>query len=784
MMKYIGKAEKRKDDPRLLSGQGKYIGDIQKKGTLIAAFLRSPHAHAKITDIELENAKQIPGVVAVFGPDEEDFPPLPLTFPNPNLTPVTQKPLNSVVHHVGEPVAMVVAENRYVAEDALDAIKVTYDPLPSVATLEDVRKEDAPLAHDHLESNVAATINQSVGDAESAMKEADVVVSHKFEIGRVSCLPIETRGLIAEWNEQGPESTLEVYAATQSQHEMRNNLANLFAIDVNRIRVKAPDVGGAFGAKAIFYVEDYLVPWAARKVGAAVQWIEDRMEHMMSSIHEREQLHEAKLGVTKEGKIVAVHDVMLANNGAYVPWGVVVPIMTASLIPGPYKVPNYLCEGTVYYTNTVPLAPFRGAGRPQAALILNRLLDLAADKLGMDPLEIKRKNLIEKHEFPYRTGLLARDGSPQIYDSGDYKKMVGKMADVGEYDKWRKLQKEYRDEGRLIGIGVTACIENTGYGTFEGATVRVELDGHITILTGASTQGQSHETTLAQVAAEVFDVPLEMITVREGDTSVFPHGAGTFASRIATIVGSAVYTAATKVKEKAFEIVSDLWEIDIEEVEMKDGKVFVKNSALNKLESDAQMSISLADLSFISRGGIPGSTFNHPVTPALEYTEYNAPKGAAVTSMADMAVVEIDPKSLEIKVLNYTTVHDNGRILNPVVVKGQIQGGISNGLGTALYEEVIYDDRGQLLTSSLMDYLVPTATEIPDMEIDHIETLSPLNPLGIKGAGESGTIPVPALIQAAIEDALSDWGVKLEKIPIKPSYLHQVLQTSRQVSSY
>lgn len=777
-MNYIGKSLKRSHDPRLLQGQGRYIADLHPKGTLSAAFARSPHAHAKIIDIDMDEARKLPGVVAVFGPGN-DLPPLPLIFPHPDLVAVTQRPLDSVAHHVGEPVAMVVAESRYIAEDAVDLIKIDYEPLSAVAHINDAIAEGAPLAHEHLTSNIASPICQVVGDAETAMKEADVVVSHHFKIGRVSCLPIETRGLMAEWKEHGTEPMLEVHAATQSQHEMRNILAKSFNLSENQVRVIAPDVGGAFGAKAVFYVEDFLIPWAARKVGAPVQWIEDRMEHMTASIHEREQVHDASLGLTSDGKILSVMDTMLASTGAYVPWGIIVPIMTSTLIPGPYKVPNYLCKGKVLYTNTVPLAPFRGAGRPQAALILNRLLDLAARKLNMDPVEIKRQNLIEKHEFPYATGLSSRDGSPQVYDSGDYINQLDQATELAEYHHWRNLQEEYRKEGKYLGIGVVSSIENTGYGTFEGATVRIEIDGKISVHTGASTQGQSHETTLAQIAAEVFDVPMERVKVREGDTALIPYGTGTFASRVATVVGTAVHNAAKKVKEKALAVAADLLKIDVQYLEFQNGFVRIKATRIENIEADSTSEISLGELALEARGAIPGSTYTFPVSPGLEATDYFSPKAAAVTSMADIAVVEVDPDTGRIKILNYATVHDNGRMLNPLVVKGQIQGGVANGIGTALYEEIVYDKDGQMMTGTLMDYLVPTACETPDMAIGHQETPSPLNPLGIKGAGESGTIPVPAVIQAAVEDALSDWGIQLSQIPIKPSHLRELVNQAK-----
>ncbi|AJY76164.1 xanthine dehydrogenase family protein molybdopterin-binding subunit [Paenibacillus beijingensis] len=774
-MKYLGQPMKRKIDPRLIRGQGRYVADIQFDGTLSAAFLRSTHAHARIKGIDLDKARKLPGVVAVYGPDDaEALPFLPVIFPNPNLISVTQRPLDRTVHHVGEPVAMVVATNRYIAEDALDLIKIEYEKLPAVSLLEDAARPGAPLAHQHLESNVAMKIRQSIGNAHERMKEADLIVSHRFDIGRVSCLPIETRGLLAKWNFQQAEPTLEVYAATQSQHEMRKILAESFHISEHQVRVIAPDVGGAFGAKAPFYVEDMLVPWAAMQLGAPVSWIEDRMEHMMSCIHEREQIHEAQLGVTKHGDIVAVTDKGLASTGAYVPWGVIVPIITSTLIPGPYKVTDYSCEIDVYYTNTVPLAPFRGAGRPQAAMILNRLLDEAADKLNIDPFEIKRRNLIQPHEFPYRTGLLSRDGKPQIYDSGNFPKLVETITHEGKYEHWRNLQEQYRNEGRNIGIGTVVCIENTGFGNYEGATVRVEETGEISVSTGAATQGQGHETSLAQVAAEVLDVPVEQVTVREGDTAVFPYGTGTFASRIAVIAGNAVYKAAQEVKKRTLQLAAHLLNVPADELELSGGFVQKKEEPLTR--------ISLGELSHAAKGMPPGKTYDLPIAPILEATDYFAPEGAAITSMADMAVVEVDPETLQIKILDYSSVHDSGKLLNPLIVTGQYQGGISNGIGNALYEEIVYDKEGQLLTSSLMDYLVPSSTEIPEMAIHHIETPSPLNPLGVKGAGESGSIPVPAVIQSAVQDAVRQMGIKVEKIPVKPSYLKEQLKKVQELA--
>ncbi len=763
---YIGQAKPRKNDRRLITGQGSYIADVEEPGTLHAAFLRSPHAHARVEDVDYSDALKLEGVEAVFGPqDARDLPELPHVFKHPALHAVTEKPLGPMVHFAGEAVAMVLGDSRYTAEDALEAIDVKYEPLPAVGRVQDAMEDDAPVVHEDMDSNLAAELNQSYGDAESALEEADVRVSHRFNIARAACLPIENRGLMAHWNDDGVEDMLEVTSATQGQHEVRELLSETLDLPEQSIRVRAPDVGGAFGAKAPFYPEDLLVSWATIRTGRPVKWVEDRMEHMKCSIHEREQYHEAELGITSEGKIVAVTDRFVAGTGAYIMWGIIVPILTSTMIPGAYKVPNYNCDVRVFYTNATPHAPMRGAGRPAGNMVTNRLLDRAARELDMDPLELRKRNLIQPDEFPYQTGLPSRSGGYQTYDSGNYPELVKKMRSNGDYEGWRNKQQQDEDSGKRIGIGTAVAIENTGFGNFEGATLRAELSGEVTVSSGAATQGQGHETTLAQVAAEELNMDPDRINVREGDTDEIAFGTGTFASRIATVAGSAVHKAAASLKEKALAFAGEILEEDPSDLVLSDGVI--------RHRSDGEVRIDLSEVAHEARGVFPGSTYEFSSTPGLEVTEYFTPKAAAISSMADMAVVEVDVETGEVSLLDYTSVHDCGTILNELIVDGQVIGGIGFGIGNSLYEEIVYDEQGQLLSGSLMDYLIPTASEVPDINLDHIETPSPHNPLGVKGVGESGVIPVPTAIQSAVEDALSEWDVPVEDIPIKPGPLRE-----------
>ncbi len=769
-MQYVGQRIRRQRDERILRGQGEYIGDIQKPGMVHLAFVRSPYAHARIIDIDTNACRRIPGVIAVFTGEDVTCGPLPLLFPYPSLEAVTQTPLSREVHHVGEPVAVVVALTRYQAEDGVAAVQVQYDPLAAVVGMGQALELTAPPVHSHRTSNRAATIVQCVGTAQAVMDEAPVVVELEMAMGRVSCLPIETRGLLAQWQVFHGQEILQVYAATQTPHMMQRLYAQLFNISEQQIRVQAPDVGGAFGAKEPFYVEDFLVAWVARQMGRPVLWIEDRAEHLMTAVHERAQHHKAAMGLTRDGKILSVVDQFVADTGAYVPWGVIVPIITSTLIPGPYKVPHYRCDGTVVYTNTTPLAPYRGAGRPQAALVINRLLDKAAAQLNLDPFTIRRRNLIMPEEFPYDTGLLSREGTPMVLDSGNYPALMETLEQAGEYHGWRERQRTTLSTAHPIGIGIAVGIENTGMGPHEGATVTIGLDGNITVATGAASQGQGHETTLAQIAADIFHVSVDQVHIVEGDTAAIAYGTGTFASRTAVVAGSAVQLAGEMLQQKLLRLAGHLLEAHPDDLVVAGGSVSVRGVPTR--------SLTFKDLALRASGPFPGSTFTLPVEPGLSASAFFTPSGATYAAGAHMAVVQIDRETGQIRVIGYTAVHDSGTLINPQIVDGQLHGGIAAGLGTALLEEMVFDEQGQVVTGTLMDYLVPTAVDVPDLTVCHLSTPSPLNPLGIKGVGESGAIASPAALLAAIEDALRMTPV-VESLPVRPMTVRHLLTESR-----
>lgn len=768
-MGYVGQRIRRVHDGRLLRGQGEYIADIRRPGMLHAAFVRSPYAHARIHAIDTSLCQRIPGVVGVFNVDQREFGPLPLLFPYPTLDAVTQTPFGHEVHHAGEPVAMVVADTRYHAEDGAVAIEVQYEPLTAVADMKQALDPMAPPVHCGRTTNQAATIFQKVGDAHAAMAQAPLVVEMEITMGRVSCAPMETRGLLAEWQTYQGSDTLHVYAATQTPHMMQRIYAQLFDLPEQYIRVQAPDVGGAFGAKEPFYVEDFLIAWAARQLGRPVVWIEDRAEHLLTAVHEREQHHTAAMGLTRDGQILAVTDRFLANAGAYVPWGVIVPVITSTLIPGPYKVPNYTCEGTVVYTNTTPLAPYRGAGRPQAALVINRLLDRAAAVLGLDSITIRQRNVIQPDEFPYKTGMLSREGTPMVLDSGNYPELLSTLERSGDYRGWRARQHNAQSTRYPIGIGIAVGIENTGMGPHEGATVTIGQNGQVIVATGAASQGQGHETTLAQIAADVFDICLDQVHIVEGDTAGITYGTGTFASRTAVVAGSAVRIASEAVHRKLLALAAHLLEADEKDLVATQGQVMVRG--------DPSRSLAFSHLAEVASGPFPGSSFTLPIEPGFSETKFFSPPGATYSAGAHMAVVQVDRETGQIRVIAYAAVHDSGTLLNPQIVDGQLQGGIVAGLGTALLEEVRFDDQGQLLTGTLMDYLLPTAVDVPDIALTHRSTPSPLNPLGVKGVGESGAIAAPAAIVAAIEDAIQLAPSKAETLPVRPMAVQRRIKT-------
>jgi len=773
----FGEPVKRAEDPRLLTGHGRYVDDIDLPRQLHAVFLRSPLAHARIRAIDVRAAQEMAGVVAVW--TYQDIGPcqrrMPLLIPHPDLThPATRYALaKDEVNHVGEPVAMVIAESRYVAEDALEAIVVEWEELPPVVDIERAIEPGSPLVHEELGTNVAAHYVGVVGDPEAAFARAAHVFRERLVIERSAGMPLETRAVLATWDPV--HELLEVWDTTQAPIVIRNALAALFGLAPTQVRVVAPDVGGGFGCKIMVYPEEVLVPYAAMVLGRPVKWTEDRLEHFVGTNHERLQIHEAEIAVDAEGRILAIRDRFLHDAGAYTPYGIIVPIITACQLPGPYKVPNYHVEFRAVYSNTVPVSPYRGAGRPHAAFVMERLLDRVADELALDRAEVRRRNFIQPHEFPYDVGLIFQDGAPTRYDSGNYPGMLELLLQQMDYERLvREELPRLRAEGRFVGVGIACYVEGTGIGPYEGATVRVEPTGQVYVATGMPQQGQAHKTVLAQIVAEELQIPLDAVQVFEGDTAHFQFGSGTYASRSAVVCGSAVALAARKVREQGLTLAAEELEVAVEDLVVEDGRVFVRG-APERGFTWAQLAQLANPLRYAYAGDLvvrprpwTGPTLPPGRQPALEATEYYSPPHATWASGAVGALVEVDVATGMVTFHKLWVVHDCGKMINPLVVEGQVHGGIAQGIGGALYEKLHYDENGQLLNASFMDFLMPTAMEIPRMEVAHQETPSPLNPLGVKGVGEAGAIPLPALVAAAIEDALRPFGVRITRMPLDP----------------
>ncbi len=792
--RWFGARVQRIEDPRLLRGKGTYVDDIDLPEMLHAGFLRSTHARARILNIDTSAARVLPGVHLVLTASDlgEVLEPSPLLVPHHALTqPRTQLPLAlNEVHYVGEAVAMVVADSRYIAEDALDLIDVEYDPLPVVHSLEVASAKDAPLVHADVPDNIAAHLVQVVGDPDTVFASAPHVERETLLMDRGAAMPMECRGVLARWDEY--EGMLTCWISTQGPIPIRNGLAAIFHLPEHKVRVIAPDVGGGFGTKIMmFYPEEILTPFAAIRLGRPVKWIEDRREHFISANQERSQIHEVEYAFDDQGILLAVRDKFLHDTGAYTPYGIIVPIITACTLPGPYRLKDYYSEFTVLYTNKVPVSPYRGAGRPHAVFVMERIMDRIAKELNMDRAEVRSRNFISPDEFPWDVGLVYQDGGPTKYDSGNYQAGLDKLKALLDYDNFPAMQAEARKQGRYLGIGIGCYVEGTGIGPYEGAQVRVESDGRVFAATGVTTQGQAHFTTFAQIVADQLGVNPKDVLVTTGDTQAFNWGVGTYASRAATIAGSAMHLAAVKVREKAKRVAADLFEASPDDIELANGKVFVKDAPHRALTL-GQVAISANPLRYAYgenarklmsmnlAGPRPGPALPpERGGPGLEATEFYSPPHGSFASGVHGAIIQVDPKTGMVTFVKYVAVHDCGRVINPIVVEGQVHGGVAQGIGGAFFERLVYDEEGQLINASFMDYLLPTAAEIPPIIVDHVETPSPLNPLGVKGAGEAGVIPVPALFASAIDDALTPFGVRVREMPLHPCRLYELLKESK-----
>jgi carbon-monoxide dehydrogenase large subunit len=775
--RYFGKPIRRNEDPRLLTGQALFTDDVHLPGMLHVAFVRSSYAHAWLRGVDVAAAQAMPGVVGVYTAADLGayWKPGPLLLPPPPIAnrvfnQRTQVPLaKDKVRHVGEPIAVVVAESRYLAEDAAERVVVEYDPLPAVVRVEDALRSDAPLIHEGLAQNLNAHIVQQRGDYAAARAAADVVIKRRFRYDRGTAAAMENRGIVADWDAKTEQLT--VWDTTQAPIAIRNGLAGMLGLSEKQVRVIAPFIGGGFGPKIMmFYPEEVLLPWLAMRLGRPIKWIEDRQENFFATTQEREQVHEAEIALTREGKVLGVKDVFLHDAGAYAPYGLTLPINSQCTLLGQYDVSAYYSEFTAVFTNKPIVTPYRGAGRQHGVFVMERLLDLAARELGMDRVEIRRRNLIPPEKFPYDHQIIYQDFAPLVYDSGNYAPALEKAVDLIGYEQFvREEQPRLRAEGRRVGLGLVTYVEGTGIGPYEGAKVTVETSGRVSVATGIGTQGQGHYTSFAQIVAEQLGVAVENVRLVTGDTSEFYWGAGTFASRGAVVAGNAIHAAAVAVRNKTLNKASDELEVAPEDLELVDGTVRVKGSP--------ETAIPLGELAARAnplRGAVrPGTE------PGLEATDYFGPERGATASGVHAMIVEVDPDTLMVEIKRYVVVHDCGTVINPMILEGQIHGGVAQGIGNAFYEELVWDEQGQLLNASLMDYLLPTSDTVPRIETDHVETPSPLNPLGIKGAGEAGAIPVGALFAQALEDALAEEGIEILEIPLSPNRLFALVEAAR-----
>jgi len=742
---------------RFLTGRGRYVADIPLDGALHVAVVRSTHAHARVLRVDAAAALKQDGVVGAFTlaelPELRGALPPPVVPASP-VKPYRQSALaDGLVRFVGEPVAAVVATDAYRAADGADAVGVDYEPLTPVTDPEQALAPDSPLVHADWGTNVAATVALETGDVDGALRGAHLVLTRRLRFGRHTALPLEPRAVAARWDRV--TESLHVWSSTQMPYGVRQRIADALALPADSVRVTAPDVGGGFGTKGPVYPEELIVAALARRLERPVRWSDTREASFASTTHAGDQLHTATLALAADGMILALADDFLVDAGAYLPRGAVVAGVTAPHLLGLYRVPAFRCRGRIVVTHKVPSAPYRGAGRPQATFVAERLMDLAARELGIDPVELRRRNLIAADQMPYDRRLPYRDGMPMIHDSGDYPALLDVALGRVRYDAFRAEQRAARRAGRLIGVGIAAYNEATAIGPHEGAAVGIEADGRVRVVVGATSQGQGHETTLAQIGAARLGVSLESVTVAGGDTARFPSGAGTFASRVAVIVGNAVAQAADAVGEKARRVAARALECAADDVVVADGRVSVKGAADRGLDFAAVAALAQRP-DVVRELGEPG----------LSATRFVSPASVTWASGVHVATVEVDRETGAVKVLAYHAVHDAGHEINPLVVAGQTHGGAVQGIGTALSEEIVYDASGQLLTGTLMEYGPPRADAVPPIDVASCDSPSPLNPLGLKGTGEGSAVPGPAAIANAVADALGAGAPDITRVPL------------------
>lgn len=783
-MGYVGSSVKRVEDPRFIEGKGAYVANLHLPGMVYLAVKRSPYGHAKIKKINTKKAEALPGVVAVYtGKDlvEGGCGPLPCGWNVPDIkVPVRHALTTDKARHVGDGVAVVAAEDPYTAADAVELIDVSYDPLPAVIDARKTTDVGVPIVHDEVPENTS--FEWSLGDKEAcdqAFAEADHIVDLELTNQRLIPNAMEPRACVAQWNSATEEMT--VWTTSQNPQPIRLLLsAFTLGIPENRLRVISPDVGGGFGSKIFHYPEEIITPWVSRRINRPAKWVATRSESSVTDSQGRDHVTVARMALKKDGTITGLHVSTWANMGAYLStFAPLIPTaLYVTLFAGLYKMKGIWGEVWGTLTNTVPVDAYRGAGRPEASFMLERLVDIAAFELRMDPLELRRKNLIKKDEFPYQTPVAL------LYDSGDYEALFDKATAMADYRNMRSEQESARSSGRLVGIGVSGCIEASGpapsavagslgssVGLWESGVVRVHPSGKVTVLTGSHAHGQGHETTFAQVVADELGIDMSEVEVVHGDTGRIPFGMGTYGSRSAAVGGSALAKSAEKVREKLKKIAAHQLEAAVEDMvyDQTEGKVYVKGSP-DKAKPFAELAFAAYTAHNLPEGMEPG----------LEETSFYDPSNFTFPNSAHIAQVEIDPETGEVELQRYIAVDDVGNVINPTIVEGQIQGGIAQGVGQALWEQGVYDENGQLLTGSLMEYALPRAEAFPKIEIGRIETPSPHNPLGVKGAGEMGTIAATVTVANAVMDALGPLGIRHLDMPLTPEKIWSAISRASQ----
>ncbi|SCK14267.1 carbon-monoxide dehydrogenase large subunit [Variovorax sp. HW608] len=758
----IGETVRRKEDARFLTGQGRYVEDIQFPDLLYLGFVRSPHGHANVRGIDASAALAVPGVVGVYWGNS--LPGFEATLPGlfgtasagPSYVDKVEMPPHPVfpthITYVGEQVAVVVAESPYAAADGVDAVQVEYEVLAALTDWNRAMEPDAPPIHAGY-SNRVAHLKHSIGEVDAELANADMILERRFDTASLKAVAIEGRGIAARWDENS--GSMEVWSTTQMHYSTRDKLAQVLGITPDQVRVIARDIGGGFGLKGAFYPEDIVAPVLARHLKRPVRWTETRLEHMLTSNHSGRQTHDIKVAFDRDGRIRAMDLVIYKEVGSYCHFEMMLATNTVNHLPTHYKIPALRVEGWGILTNTPSASPYRGAGRVEAVFTMDRVLDAIARETGLDPVEVRRRNIVRREDMPYRSGLIYRDGVPVCYDNLDFERLLEAALEKGDYAGWRRRQADAKAQGRRIGIGIGSYVEAGGIGPCEGATITIHGNGRIAVKIGVNSQGQSHETTQAQICAQALDADYDQIDVLGGDTKVQRIGFGTGASRVAINTGNAVHMASLALRAKVVTMAAKLLKCEESEIEISRGRIGVRGGRPDVM----------------GLGELAMACMRHPYMAALggaglEATEFFYPATVVWSSGVNLAVVELDADTGRVEVLKYVFVHDSGEPLHPQVVEGQLSGGFAQGFGMAMGEGVVYAADGQLLSASLLDYYVPRATDVPDVDYVHFSFPTPDNPLGVKSVGESGPNAPPAALAAAIEDALGG-AIEISSLPVR-----------------